>query len=181
MAEKSSRRGAVDMGVVLMVLSFVVIGFFLYWLQGQVEFELAQTPVVEDATGDAPDDDADGDATAVAAADLVTGAGASAYVGQVVRVAPTPVASALGRQGFWLDAPQSPFLVSYSPELLADSVVAAPGSTVTVTGTVIAMTDSIAASWQQAGRIGEGDQLAASFATHFIEAQRIQTGARGGN
>jgi hypothetical protein len=75
---------------------------------------------------------------------------------------------------------QSPFLVSYSTELLADSVTVSPGSTVTVTGTVIAMNDSIAGSWLEAGRIGEGDQLAASFATHFIEAQRIQTGPGGG-
>ena len=181
MAEKSSRRGAVDLGVILMVLSFVVIGYFLYWLQGQAAAERAAATVVEDTTDAMPDDDADSGATRVAAADLVTGAGAGAFEGQLVRVEPTPVASALGRQGFWLDAPQSPFLVSYSPELLADSVVAAPGSTVTVTGTVTAMTDSIAASWLEAGRIGEGDQLAASFASYFIEAQRIQTGARGGN
>ena len=181
MAEKSSRRGAVDMGVVLMVLSFVVIGFFLYWLQGQVQIELAETAVVEDSADAVPDDDPLAGATSVAATDLVTGAGAGAYEGQTIRVQPTQVASALGRQGFWLDVPQSPFLVSYSAELLADSVVAAPGTVVTVTGTVIAMTDSIAASWQQAGRIGEGDQLAASFASFFIEARRIQTGPRGGN
>ena len=181
MAEKSSRRGAVDMGVVLMVLSFVVIGFFLYWLQGQAAIERATATVVEDTAAVMPGDDDDSGATAVAAAELVTGDGAGAYEGQVVRVEPTQVASALGQQGFWLDAPQSPFLVSYSPELLADSVVAAPGSTVTVTGTVLAMNDSIAASWLEAGRIGEGDQLAASFASYFIEAQRIQTAPRGGN
>ncbi|HUG36081.1 MAG TPA: hypothetical protein VML54_03970 [Candidatus Limnocylindrales bacterium] len=181
MAEKSSRRGAVDLGMVLMVLSFVVIGFFLYWLQGQAAMERAAATVVVDTAGAVPEDDPDSGATSVAAADLVSGAGAGAYEGQVVRVSPTEVASALGRQGFWLDAPQSPFLVSYSPELLADSVVAAPGSTVTVTGTVIAMNDSVAGSWFEAGRIGEGDQLAASFASFFIEATRIQTGARGGN
>jgi hypothetical protein len=181
MAEKASRRGAVDVGVVLMILAFVVIGFFLFWLQRQAEIERATARVVEDTGMALPDDDPYAGATSVAAADLVTGAGAEAYVGQVVRVEPTEVASALGRQGFWLDVPQSPFLVSYSPELLADGVVAAPGSRVTVAGTVFAMTDSVAASWLEAGRIGEGDQLAASFSSYFIEAERIQTGARGGN
>jgi hypothetical protein len=43
------------------------------------------------------------------------------------------------------------------------------------------MSDSVAASWFEAGRVGEGDQLAASFATHFIEALRIQTATGGGN
>jgi len=179
MAEKASRRGAVDLGVILMVLSFAVIGYFLFWLNGQAAAERAAT-VVDDTTTEETTDDPYAGATRVAAGDLVTGAGAGAFVGQLVRVEATQVASALGRQGFWLDVPQSPFLVSYSAALLADSVTARTGSRVTVTGTVRAMTDSVAASWFQAGRIGEGDQLAASFSTHFIEAQRIQTAPGGG-
>jgi len=179
MAEKASRRGAVDMGVVLMVLSFAVIGYFMYWLQGQAASERAAAEVVEDTT--ASMDDPFADAPSVAATDLVTGAGAGQYVGQVVRVQTTTVASALGRQGFWLDVPQSPFLVSYSQQMLLDSTTVAPGSNVNVTGTVLAMSDSVAAAWFEAGRIGEGDQLAASFATHFIEAERIQTARGGGN
>jgi hypothetical protein len=180
MAEKASRRGAVDLGVILMVLSFAVIGYFLYWLQGQAAIERASTAVVEDSAA-AMADDPYAAATRVRASDLVTGVGAGAFTGQTVRVEPTAVASALGQQGFWLDLPQSPFLVAYSAQLLADSVTATPGSRVTVTGTVVAMTDSVAASWFEAGRIGEGDQLAASFATHFIEAVQIQTASRGGN
>ncbi len=35
MTEKASRRGAVDLGVILMVVSFAVIAYFLYWLNGQ--------------------------------------------------------------------------------------------------------------------------------------------------
>jgi len=179
MAEKASRRGAVELGVILMFLSFAVIGYFLYWLQQQAAIERASAAVVEE-TSDTMADDPFASATSVMAGDLVTGAGAGTYVGQVVRVSATAVAGTLGQQGFWLDVAQSPFLVSYSAELLADSVTVSPGSTVTVTGTVMAMTDSISGSWLQAGRIGEGDQLAASFATHFIEAERIQTGPGGG-
>jgi hypothetical protein len=43
-----------------------------------------------------------------------------------------------------------------------------------------AMNDSVTTSWFEAGRIGEGDQLAASFASHFIEASRIETAPGGG-
>jgi hypothetical protein len=45
---------------------------------------------------------------------------------------------------------------------------------------VLAMTDSVAAAWLEAGRIGEGDQLAASFASHFIQADEIQPAPGGG-
>lgn len=179
MAEKASRRGAVDLGVILMVLSFAVIGYFLFWLQGQAAIERAATAVVEDTADAVTDDPAMAGATSIVAADVMTGAGA--YEGQLVRMEPTQVASGLGQAGFWLDLPSGPFLIAYSPELRADSVTATPGSRVTVTGTVVAMTDSVAASWFEAGRIGEGDQLAASFATHFIEAQRIQVATGGGN
>ena len=179
MAEKASRRGAVDLGMILMVLSFAVIGYFLFWLQGQAAIERAATAVVEDTADIEPDDPAMAGATSIVAADVMTGAGA--FEGQLVRMEPTEVASALGQAGFWLDLPSGPFLIAYSPELLADSVTATPGSRVTVTGTVVAMTDSVAASWFEAGRVGEGDQLAASFATHFIEAQQIRPAPGGGN
>ncbi len=180
MAEKASRHGAADLGVILMVLSFVAIGYFMYWLRGQAEIERAQSAIVTDTTETMGNDPYAG-ATLVAAGDLVTGTGAAAYVGQMVRVQGTQVASALGRQGFWLDVPQSPFLVSYSSAMLADSTTVAPGSRVTVVGTVRAMSDSVAQSWRQAGRIGEGDALAASFSTHFIEAAQIRPGPGGGN
>ena len=183
MVERSSRRGAVDLGVVLMVLSFVVIGYFLYWLQGQAAVERAAATVMEDTTEEVDANDPFASATRVTGGELVTGAGAGAFEGQVVRVEPTQVASLLGQQGFWLDVAQSPFLVAYGPTLLADSVTASPGSTVTVTGTVRAMSDSVATAWLETGRIGQGDQLAASFASHFIEAEQIQTapGRSGGN
>jgi hypothetical protein len=177
MADKASRRGAVDLGVVLMVLSFAVIAYFLFWLQGQAAIERAANVVPEDTTETVVDDEFAG-ATTIVAEDVRTGAGA--YEGQLVRVDDAPVASLLGQQGFWVDFPQSPFLVSYSQELRDEGVTVSAGSTVTVFGRIVAMSDSIAASWFEAGRIGEGDQLAASFATHFLEAQRIDTAAGSG-
>jgi hypothetical protein len=84
------------------------------------------------------------------------------------------VASKLGHQGFWLDLPSSPFLVSLSDSLLADSVDVPTESTVSVTGTMREMNDSTAKAWLDAGRISEGDQLAASFASDYIEASNVE-------
>jgi hypothetical protein len=47
MTELASRRGAVDMGTVLMIAAFAVIGGFIYWLSGQAAAERA-VDVVED-------------------------------------------------------------------------------------------------------------------------------------
>jgi hypothetical protein len=178
MVDNASRRGAVDLGVILMVAAFAVIGGFLLWLRGQSQAELALR-IVEDTVSVAdPIDTSPDGATIVTPADLQAGAGA--YQGQLVRIARIAVASNLGRQGFWLDLPSGPLLVSLSASMIADETAVTAGSAVTVTGTVIAMSDSVSASWFQAGRIGEGDQLAASFASHFIEATRIETAGGGG-
>jgi hypothetical protein len=178
MVDKASRRGAVDPGVLLMVAAFAVIGFFLYWLQGQAAEERAVS-IVEDTTSTAGTvDTGAGSATAITPADIQ--AGADTFVGQTVRLASMQVAGTLGQQGFWLDLPTGPFLVALSSSMIADSTRVSPGSTVTVTGTMTAMNDSVTTSWFEAGRIGEGDQLAASFASHFIEASRIETAPGGG-
>jgi hypothetical protein len=178
MADKASRRGAVDLGVILMVAAFAVIGFFLYWLNGQARAELAlriveETEVEEPSTGAG-----DASATTITPADIQAGVGG--LVGQVVRIANIEVAGTLGEQGFWLELPSGPFLVSKSPSMIADQVTVAPGSTVTVTGTVLAMNDSVNTAWLQAGRITQGDQLAASFVSHFIEAGAIERVGGGG-
>ena len=39
MADISSRRGASNMGVPLMILTFILIGGFMYWLSGQAAAE----------------------------------------------------------------------------------------------------------------------------------------------
>ena len=57
--------------------------------------------------------------------------------------------------------------------MLADSVQVAAESSVTVTGTVTAMSESVAAAWVESGRISEGDGLAAGFMTHFIAAEQV--------
>jgi hypothetical protein len=83
----------------------------------------------------------------------------------------------LGQQGFWLDLPAGPFLVSLSDELRAAGVTAPVGSTVRVTGTVTVMSPEVATAWFSAGRISEGDRLAAEFAVHYLAAAEVEVSA----
>lgn len=174
MADHAPRRGAVDLGVPLMILAFVIMGGFLYWLNVRAAEERS-LEVVEDTTAANNDPSRP---TTIPAADIQLDA--TPYEGQVVRVAGLGVASRLGQQGFWLTLPNNnPFLVSLSEEASAAGAPPAAGDTVSVTGTVMAMNDSILNAWTQAGTIGEGDRLAAEFATHFIEATNVERGTGG--
>lgn len=167
MADNASRRGAADLGMPLMFLAFITIGGFLWWLSGEAAAERALV-IVEDTTT-ATDM---GTATTIAATDLETDA--TPFEGQLVRVAGLNVASMLGTQGFWLDLPnQSPFLVSMSEDVMAEGVPVTLGQPATVTGVVHAMSDSVLSAWTAAGTIGDGERLAAEFATHYLEATGI--------
>jgi len=174
MAGNASRRGAVDMGMVLMVLAFAVIGGFLFWLSGQAALE-REMAVVEDTTTDEPVDDVR----------TVTGEeiqmDATPFEGQEIRLPNFTVASLLGTQGFWLEMPNgNPFLVSMSSEVMADGTTVSAGGTATVTGIVHAMSDSVLTAWTEAGSIAETDRIVAEFATHFLEAARVQMAGGGG-
>ncbi|HSH74966.1 MAG TPA: hypothetical protein VLA09_04765 [Longimicrobiales bacterium] len=173
MADNASRRGAVEMGTILMILAFVIIGGFLYWLnvQAAVERELA---IVEDTVPD----DTGLTAQTVAGEDIQMDA--TPFEGQEIRLASFEVQSTLGTQGFWLGMPNgNPFLVSMSPEVMAAGVAVATGSRATVIGTVHAMNDSTLTAWTEAGTIGEGDRIVAEFATHFLEATDVQVSGGG--
>lgn len=175
MTDNASRRGAVDPGVALMILAFLVIGGFLYWLSAQAAAERAsrvvEEPVVEESS---------------TTARTVTGEeiqmDATPFEGQEIRLASFNVASTLGTQGFWLEMPNgNPFLVSMSPDVMAEGVAVAAGSRATVIGTVHAMNDSTLTAWTDGGTIGEGDRIVAEFATHYLEATdvEVQGGADG--
>ena len=170
MAYIGSRRGAVNLGFPLMVLTFLLLGGFMYWLN--ITAEPTQPAVLEEVE-ETPDDYA---GTIVAAEDLKTGA--EAYEGQVVRLARVVISSTMGGQAFFVDLPASenlpatPFLVRALPEAGA---ILTMGSMATVTGTLMAVTDSIVEDWVGAGIISENDRLLVEFATHFIEANQVQT------
>lgn len=177
MTDRRARRGAVEMGTVMMVLAFVVIGGFIYWLTDQVATE-RELEIVEDTTA-AMVDDAYGDATPVSAQDLMLDA--SPYLGQLVRLQPQTVLSLVGQQGFTLDFPTGPFIVSYSDQEIADGFTVAPGNVVRVTGRIAAMTPETAAGWQAAGRLTEAERMVAEFAVHYLQAEDIEVSASAGN
>ena len=176
MTDRRARRGAVEMGTVMMVLAFLVIGGFIYWLSGQVAAE-RELEIVEDTTAEMVDNF--GDAVPITAADIMTDA--SPYAGQLVRLAPQTVLSMVGQQGFTLDFPAGPFLVSYSDQEITDGFAVAPGDVVRVTGRITAMTPEIAGGWQEAGRLNEGERMVAEFAVHFLQAEDIEVSAPAGN
>ena len=170
MADNASRRGAVEMGTVLMVLAFGVIGFFIWWLNGQATLERATRAAI---AADTVAEDEFAGVTTISAADLQLDA--SPFEGQQIRLAGLEVQSLLGTQGFWLGLPNNnPFLVSMSPEVIAEGLTVAQGDVATVTGTIFAMSDSTLNAWTTAATIQENDRIVAEFATHYLEAVQVE-------
>ena len=167
MADKASRRGAVDLGMVLMIVAFATMGGFIFWLTGQAAAEREAAIVADTVTVDEF-----ASATTVAGVDIQMDA--TPYEGQQIRLVAFNVPSTLGTQGFWLEMPnRTPFLVSMSPEVMAEGIAVGAGSTVTVTGTVYVMNDSTLITWIEAGTIQEGDRIVAEFAIHYLEAVQV--------
>ena len=177
MGDKASRRGAANLGMPLMILAFLAIAGFLYWLNLQAKADAASRAVEEDVPEETFGPMA---GTVVPGADLQTDP--SPYEGMTIKVEGLSVASELGTQGFWLELPnKNPFLVSMSEAVKAEGISVAPGQIANVSGTIYAMNDSVLNAWSSTGAIGEGDRLAAEFATHFLEAQQVQvSGGTGG-
>lgn len=174
MGDKASRRGAASLGMPLMIVAFIAMIGFMYWLNMQAQKQEAekQAAIMEQAAADSAANDDMGAVTIDASAIQMD---ASGYEGQLVRIQDIPVASGLGSQGFWIEMPnKNPFLVSMAEEVKAEGVSPQAGQNVTVIGTVLPMSDSVLTAWSNAGSIGEGDRLAAEFATHYIEAQRVR-------
>ena len=109
---------------------------------------------------------------------------ATPFEGQVITLRGLSVASNLGTQGFWLEMPNgNPFLVVLNADLMAQGAMATVGQQPTVSGTVLAVNDSVLDAWSMAGTISEGDRLAAEFATHYMDAAQVlnREGAAGGS
>ncbi|MGD2068378.1 MAG: hypothetical protein PVI57_06805 [Gemmatimonadota bacterium] len=172
MTDTGARRGAANFAPVLMILSFLLMAGFLAWLgltsEGteEVAMQEGDDTVAEQA------DSMEMAAVPVTPDELRLNA--ANYEGQSVRI-DAPVAGAVGSQAFFLDLPQSPFLVKMDSALVAEGR-RMPVGDVVVTGTVLAMTDSIVGAWSNAGTISEADRPLVEFATHFIQASRIRGG-----
>ena len=172
MADNASRRGATNLGMPLMILAFATIGGFLYWLNSQAEQDLAERQAY--AYSVAAAEEAERNRPPLIDPERIQ-MDASGYEGRDIRLEAMPVASTLGTQGFWLEMPNgNPFLMSMGADATVDGGEIQPGSVeLDITGRVMAMNDSVLTAWTEAGAIGEGDRLAAEFATHFIEAQEL--------
>lgn len=180
MRDNSSRRGAADLGTPLMIVAFLVIAGFLVWLyqQSQAEEALQLQEAQEAAAAQA---EAERRADMLIRPEAIQ-MDASPYAGDTVLIEGQAVASQLGSQGFWLEMPNgNPFLVSYPASQRAAGAELATGQATNVTGVILAMNDSILTAWTDAGTIGEGDRLAAEFATHFLEAQEVELVEGGGS
>jgi len=97
------------------------------------------------------------------------------WEGRVVTVEGLTVTSMLGSRGFWLELPDAtPFLVSISDSARARGMAVSTGQTVSVSGTILAMNDSILDAWSAARSVTEGDRTATELATYFLEARTLQ-------
>jgi hypothetical protein len=173
MGDKASRRGAVNLGMPLMIVAFLAMIGFMYWLnlQSQKQEAEKQAAIAEQAAADSVAND-DMGAMTIPASDIQMSA--AGFEGQLIRLQNVPVATGLGTQGFWIEMPnKNPFLVSMTEEVKAEGAAPQSGQVVTVIGTVLPMNDSVLTAWTNAGTIGEGDRLAAEFATHYIDARRV--------
>jgi len=171
MSDNASRRGAVDMGLPLMILAFAVIGGFMFWLNGQADAERAAQVAAAIAAAEAEEESRAATVETVGIGDIEVDPGP--FVGTKLR-SEGAVASMLGSQGFWLATPSgNPFLVSWSEELLAEGATVAMGDTVAVEGVITTMEPLTLVQWSTNQTISETDRIVAEFATHFIAADRV--------
>lgn len=180
MGDKASRLGVANLAMPLMIVAFLAMLGFMYWLNVQATNERAAdaAAIEEQATAEGPQDDMG--AVTIQAANIQMDA--TPYEGQLVKLEALPVASRLGTQGFWLEMPnKNPFLVSMSEAVKAEGPQVGTGQNAVVIGTIRLMSDSVLNAWSSSGAIGEGDRLAAEFATHYLEAERVQVVRGGGN
>lgn len=178
MADNASRRGATNLGVPLMILAFATIAGFMYWLNGQASNEMAARQAYADSVAAAEEEEAN--RPPVISAERIQ-MDASPFEGEAIRMEQVPVASTLGTQGYWLEMPNgNPFLISVSSDAEIEGGEVGTGDDVWLTGRVTAISDSVLNAWTEAGTIGDGDRLAAEFATYFIEVLQLRV-APGGN
>ena len=167
MRDNASRLGASDTGTPLMILAFVVIGGFMYWLNGQAAAERAlavveDTPTVDETAG----------APTLGLRELEL-AGDS-LIGTEVRIENVEVASMLGTQGFWLSVEMgNPYLASMGMEVRDSGTAVNVGDVITVAGVVTQMNDSTLTAWTDAATIDDNDRLVAEFAIHYLELRAV--------
>jgi hypothetical protein len=168
MVTLGSRRGFADkLSLPLMVLSFIILGGFLYWLN--ITAEPTEVAIVEETS-----DEGSGASAILAVDDFL--ANPEGQLDAVVEVTRARVASRLGQQAFWIGPDDRPYLVKMGPAVVEAGTQVLVESVVNIIGTVYMMSDSVLSSWDSLGVFSnEGDRIVAEFATSFLEATTIET------
>lgn len=180
MADFGSRRGVANLGLPLMLLTFLLFGGFMYWLYATAE---PTQPAVVEEVEERPGETESGAETVDPQA-LKTGA--AAFEGQLVRLQNLSVSQMVGSEAFFVDLPATadqpsqPFLVRMSPDLSATGATVALNDRATIVGSLLPMTDSIVADWVENGIVSPGEQVLVEFSTHFIEADQVITAEESG-
>jgi len=173
MATLGSRRGFADkLSLPLMIVSFLILGGFLYWLN--ITAQPTEVAIVEETTDEGPG------ASAILALDDFL-ANPEGQLESVVEVTGARVASRLGTQAFWIGPDDRPYLVKMGPGVIEAGTDVLVESFVNITGTVFMMSDSVLSAWDGMGVFSnEGDRIVAEFATSFLEAAAIESMGGGG-
>ena len=101
-----------------------------------------------------------------------------AHVGTVIELHRLGVGGPLGAEGFSVGVPNYPqYLIMMLPDVVPIGGDVEYGATVSVTGTVYAMSDSVADAWVASGAISAGDRVIALFALSFLEARAVSVTA----
>ena len=170
MVRFGSRRGeAGSLTVYLMVGSVLLAGGFFYWLS--VKATPVELEVVEGVA--APEE-----APATVVATEAFGADPMAHTAGVIELHRLGVGTPLGAEGFFVGIPSNPqYLIKMLPDVVPIGGDIEFGATVSVTGTVYAMSDSVADAWVASGSISAGDRVLALFAESFLEARAVSVTA----
>ncbi len=168
-----------------MILAVITVAGFLTWLG--IASEPTSVAVVEDTTGAGMDETG----VTVVLKDTLA-ADKARFAGQEIRVANVAATGNLGAGIFWgelgTQANQVPILVRLDSAAGA-GFQAQMGGLYTLTGTVHAMSDSLAGVWMEQGQLaGEGERMQAAFADFYIQVTNIrptpasqrETGGQGG-
>lgn len=174
MTSMASRKGAAPAGMILMVLAFASMAGLMYWLN--IAAQPSSLAVVEDPSGAG-----DFEGMIAVAADSF-GVDPAAFLGETVVLSNLPVNQMLGPSFFLVEAGVTQnYLVRLGPDPVAEGVILLPGDVVSVRGLVGEMTDELAASWAEAGVLGEGEAVVALINPTYITASVVEVaGAAGG-
>ena len=167
---RESRAGAANLGIPLMMASFVVVAGFVYWLSVTAKpTEIVVEPdiVLEGVIRFQDFSDAPGN-----------------YVDKEISLEGLPLSHPYGNHFQWinlLDPSSTGYLLYYSDSLRADTANVLPqlseGMAVDLTGTVRAITDSVVVAWEIGGAFKspiEATVAGATYYPNYIEVTKLQ-------